>query len=164
MEDDPQLPDWVHNLREDDSGLPRVLGEGLHAEIFPGSNSMLSIVSIDLHSEGDLPSYPEEQGEYYSRESAYVFKIAKKSTSRQATSGTSPRASATSSRLSKRWGRNGSASSSTTYVTVKSDSTNSSAQRARAPTHSRVCLMIWRRKGSSRTERSSNRRSQATTP
>lgn len=61
MEDDPQLPDWVHNLREDDSGLSRVLGEGLHAEIFPGSNSMLSIVSIDLHSEGDLPSHPEEQ-------------------------------------------------------------------------------------------------------
>lgn len=61
MEGDPQIPGWVHNLREDDSGISRTLGDGLDAEIFPGSNSMLSVVSVDPHSEGDLHSHPEEQ-------------------------------------------------------------------------------------------------------
>ncbi len=61
MEDDSQLPDWVHNLYEDGSGISRTLGDGLNAEIFPGSNSMLSVVSIDPHAEGDLHSHPEEQ-------------------------------------------------------------------------------------------------------
>ncbi|MFB6311731.1 MAG: cupin domain-containing protein [Salinirussus sp.] len=54
-------PAWVHNLRTDDSGISRVLADGLNAEIFAGEESMLSVVTIDPHSEGSLHSHPEEQ-------------------------------------------------------------------------------------------------------
>lgn len=61
MTDNPQLPEWVHNLYDNESGISRRLGDGLDAQIFPGSNSMLSVVRIEPHSEGDLHSHPEEQ-------------------------------------------------------------------------------------------------------
>lgn len=61
MEDDTQLPDWVYNLRDDDADISRTLGDGLTADIFPGRNSMLSVVRIDPHSEGDRHSHSEEQ-------------------------------------------------------------------------------------------------------
>lgn len=61
MGDESRRPEWIHNLREDDSGLARTLGDGLNARIFTGSNSMLSVVRVDPHSEGELHSHPEEQ-------------------------------------------------------------------------------------------------------
>lgn len=57
----PERPTWIHDLHTDDSGVSRVLAPGLTAEIFAGEASMLSVVTIEPHSEGDLHSHPEEQ-------------------------------------------------------------------------------------------------------
>lgn len=61
MSQDAERPEWVHDLETGDSGTARRLAEGLNARILAGDNSMLSIVTIDPHSEGDLHSHPEEQ-------------------------------------------------------------------------------------------------------
>jgi phosphoribosylamine--glycine ligase len=67
------------------------------------------------------------------------------------------RTSVTSWGLSRRWVQSGNSSSSTISGTAKSGSTNSSDQQGPAPILSRACSKIWRRKGSSRIGRSSNR-------
>jgi quercetin dioxygenase-like cupin family protein len=56
-----ERPAWVHTLRTGESGTHRELAEGLNARILAGDNSMLSIVTIDPHSAGELHSHPEEQ-------------------------------------------------------------------------------------------------------
>jgi len=61
MDGNTQPREWIHNLHNDDSGISRTLADGLNAQIFAGDNSMLSVVSIEPHSEGDLHSHPEEQ-------------------------------------------------------------------------------------------------------
>jgi quercetin dioxygenase-like cupin family protein len=61
MADEPDRPDWVYDLQEGESGVPRTLAPGLNARIFAGEHSMLSIVTIDPHSAGDRHSHPEEQ-------------------------------------------------------------------------------------------------------
>lgn len=60
MEEDTP-PAWVYNLHDDDTGISRTLDDGLAAQIVSGHSSMLSVVQIDPHSEGDLHSHPEEQ-------------------------------------------------------------------------------------------------------
>jgi quercetin dioxygenase-like cupin family protein len=55
------LPEWVHNLHTDESGISRTLAAGLEAEIFVGENTMLSVVTIEPNAEGELHSHPEEQ-------------------------------------------------------------------------------------------------------
>lgn len=61
MSESPDAPAWVHNFRSGDSGTHRRLADGLNARILAGENSMLSIVTIDPHSSGELHSHPEEQ-------------------------------------------------------------------------------------------------------
>lgn len=61
MSESPDRPSWVHNFRSGESGAHRRLAEGLNARILAGEHSMLSIVTIDPHSAGELHSHPEEQ-------------------------------------------------------------------------------------------------------
>ncbi len=42
-------------------GIQRNLAPGLDASIFPGDNSMLSVVSFAANAEGSLHEHPEEQ-------------------------------------------------------------------------------------------------------
>ena len=49
------------NVNDLDSGIKRVLGEGVSTRIFCGDQSMLSIVSIDANAEGKIHSHPQEQ-------------------------------------------------------------------------------------------------------
>jgi len=61
MSNNPQLPDWVFNIKDDTKGIARKLAEGLDARIFVGENTMLSVVHIAPNSEGNIHSHPEEQ-------------------------------------------------------------------------------------------------------
>lgn len=54
-------PDWVYDRVETDRAIVRDLAPGITAHVFPGSNSMLSLVTADPHSEGQIHSHPEEQ-------------------------------------------------------------------------------------------------------
>ncbi len=48
-----------HNIRE--GGIVRELGPGMTARIFPGINIMLSVVTMEPHSESSIHSHPNEQ-------------------------------------------------------------------------------------------------------
>lgn len=61
MSDNPRRPDWVFNRDDETQGIARRLAEGLTARVFPGEHSMLSIVRIEPHSQGQVHSHPEEQ-------------------------------------------------------------------------------------------------------
>ena len=54
-------PDWFFDRSDEQQGIPRRLGPGMTARVFAGDNSMLSIVRIDPHSQGEVHSHPEEQ-------------------------------------------------------------------------------------------------------
>lgn len=53
--------DWVFNRYDDAQGIARQLAEGLSARVFVGDKSMLSVVRIEPHSQGEIHSHPEEQ-------------------------------------------------------------------------------------------------------
>jgi hypothetical protein len=48
-----------HNLGS--GGLTRPLAPGITARIFPGVNAMLSVVTLEPHSESPVHSHPNEQ-------------------------------------------------------------------------------------------------------
>ena len=55
---------YFNNINDLDSGIKRVLGEGVSTRIFCGDQSMLSIVSIEANAEGKVHSHPQEQWGY----------------------------------------------------------------------------------------------------
>ena len=55
---------YFNNINDLDSGIKRVLGEGVSTRIFCGDQSMLSIVSIEANAEGKVHSHPQEQWSY----------------------------------------------------------------------------------------------------
>ena len=59
--DQPPVPDWLFNLKDETRGIPRTLSEGLKTRIFSGEHVMLSFVRIEPHSQGKMHSHPEEQ-------------------------------------------------------------------------------------------------------
>ncbi len=50
-----------HNLHDLTQGMRRDLAPGLIARIFVGDQSMLSVVSFEPNTEGQIHSHPEEQ-------------------------------------------------------------------------------------------------------
>ena len=48
-----------HNLRE--GGIERELAPGVRARVFPGINAMLSVVTLEPHSESPVHAHPQEQ-------------------------------------------------------------------------------------------------------
>lgn len=54
-------PNWLFNQDDDRRGIARELADGVSARIFIGAKTMLSVVSMDPHSESNLHSHPEEQ-------------------------------------------------------------------------------------------------------
>ena len=52
---------YFNNINDLDSGIKRVLGEGVSTRIFCGDQSMLSIVSIEANAKGKIHSHPQEQ-------------------------------------------------------------------------------------------------------
>lgn len=54
-------PGWVFHLHDATQGIRRALGPGLESRVFVGDQAMLSVVTIEAHSEGAIHSHPEEQ-------------------------------------------------------------------------------------------------------
>jgi len=56
------MPDETFfNLNDLSQGIHRVLSEGLETRVFPGDQSMLSIVRAGPNKAGSVHSHPEEQ-------------------------------------------------------------------------------------------------------
>ena len=52
---------YFNNINDLDSGIKRVLGDGISTRIFCGDQSMLSIVTIEPNAKGKIDSHPQEQ-------------------------------------------------------------------------------------------------------
>jgi quercetin dioxygenase-like cupin family protein len=52
---------YFNNIDDLDSGIKRVLGDGISTRIFCGDQSMLSIVTIEPNAKGQVHSHPQEQ-------------------------------------------------------------------------------------------------------
>ena len=52
---------YFDNINDLDSGIKRVLGDGISTRIFCGDQSMLSIVTIEPNAKGQIHSHPQEQ-------------------------------------------------------------------------------------------------------
>ena len=52
---------YFNNINDLDSGIKRVLGDGISTRIFCGDQSMLSIVTIEPNAKGKIHSHPQEQ-------------------------------------------------------------------------------------------------------
>ena len=52
---------YFNNINDLDSGIKRVLGDGISTRIFCGNQSMLSIVTIEPNAKGQIHSHPQEQ-------------------------------------------------------------------------------------------------------
>ena len=61
MSNSSQTPNWLFNVHAESQGIARQLSEGLSARVFVGENAMLSVVSVEPHSAGNIHSHPEEQ-------------------------------------------------------------------------------------------------------
>ena len=53
--------DKFYNIDEVNTGINRILGDGISTRIFCGEQAMLSIVSIEANAKGKSHSHPEEQ-------------------------------------------------------------------------------------------------------
>lgn len=54
-------PETFFNLSDLSRGIARNLAPGIDTRVFPGEQSMFSIVSFEPGSEGSIHSHPEEQ-------------------------------------------------------------------------------------------------------
>ena len=57
-------PTWLHNRDDYRQGLVRELASGVTTRVFPGAQSMLSLVRVEPHSESAVHQHPEEQWGY----------------------------------------------------------------------------------------------------
>ena len=53
--------DNFFNINDLSKGISRTLTKGLKASIFPGEQAMVSVVTIDPNSRGNIHDHPEEQ-------------------------------------------------------------------------------------------------------
>ncbi|MDA0763381.1 MAG: cupin domain-containing protein [Proteobacteria bacterium] len=53
--------DFFHNIDDLDTGIKRVLGEGISTRIFCGQEAMLSVVTIEANAKGKIHSHLQEQ-------------------------------------------------------------------------------------------------------
>ena len=52
---------FFYNINDLESGMKRILGEGVSTRIFCGDQAMLSIVTIEPNAKGKVHSHPQEQ-------------------------------------------------------------------------------------------------------
>ena len=53
--------DFFHSIDDLDTGIKRVLGDGISTRIFCGEEAMLSVVTIEPNAKGEIHSHPQEQ-------------------------------------------------------------------------------------------------------
>ena len=52
---------YFNNVNDENTGIKRILGEGISTRIFSGDQAMLSIVTIEPNSKGKIHSHLQEQ-------------------------------------------------------------------------------------------------------
>ena len=52
---------YFNNVNDENTGIKRILGEGISTRIFSGDQAMLSIVRIEPNAKGKIHSHPQEQ-------------------------------------------------------------------------------------------------------
>ena len=52
---------YFNNVNDENTGIKRILGEGISTRIFSGDQAMLSIVTIEPNAKGKIHSHPQEQ-------------------------------------------------------------------------------------------------------
>ena len=61
MEKRVSQKNYFNNVNDENTGIKRILGEGISTRIFCGDQAMLSIVTIKPNSKGKIHSHPQEQ-------------------------------------------------------------------------------------------------------
>jgi len=56
-----QKTNWAFSINDVKQGIARKLAEGIDTRIFVGEQAMLSVVTLEPHSEGQIHSHPQEQ-------------------------------------------------------------------------------------------------------
>ena len=56
--------EFFYNIDDLDTGIKRVLGDGISTRIFCGQEAMLSVVTIEANAKGKIHSHPQEQWGY----------------------------------------------------------------------------------------------------
>ena len=56
-----QKEKYFYNIKDQEKGILRELGDGIKTRIFPGEQAMVSIVNVDPNAEGKVHSHPQEQ-------------------------------------------------------------------------------------------------------
>jgi quercetin dioxygenase-like cupin family protein len=56
--------EFFHNIDDLDTGIKRVLGDGISTRIFCGQEAMLSVVTIEANAKGKIHSHLQEQWGY----------------------------------------------------------------------------------------------------
>ena len=64
-----QKEKYFYNIKDQEKGILRELGDGIKTRIFPGEQAMVSIVNVDPNAKGKVHSHPQEQWSFlvYSR-------------------------------------------------------------------------------------------------
>ena len=65
-----QKEKYFYNIKDQEKGILRELGDGIKTRIFPGEQAMVSIVNVDPNAKGKVHSHPEEQWSYLIKGSA----------------------------------------------------------------------------------------------
>ena len=52
---------YFNNVNDENTGIKRILGEGISTRIFCGDQAMLSIVTIEPYAKGKIHSHSQEQ-------------------------------------------------------------------------------------------------------
>ena len=52
---------YFNNVNDENTGIKRILGEGISTRIFCGDQAMLSIVTIEPNAKGKIHFHPQEQ-------------------------------------------------------------------------------------------------------
>ena len=61
MEKRMSQKNYFNNVNDENTGIKRILGEGISTRIFSGDQAMLSIVTIEPNAKGNIHSHPQEQ-------------------------------------------------------------------------------------------------------
>jgi quercetin dioxygenase-like cupin family protein len=61
MEKRMSQKNYFNNVNDENTGIKRILGEGISTRIFCGDQAMLSIVTIEPNAKGKIHSHSQEQ-------------------------------------------------------------------------------------------------------
>ena len=65
-----QKEKYFYNIKDQEKGILRELGDGIKTRIFPGEQAMVSIVNVDPNAKGKVHSHPQEQWSFLIKGSA----------------------------------------------------------------------------------------------